>query len=148
MLSIDTNLLFFAYAKDRPEHLAAWQWMMEQRQREDVAISEFILVEFYRLLRNPAVMQRPLGAAEAVKVLSHYRRHPRWKLLGFTTRSQHLHDELFQVMARNDIAYRRIYDTRTALTLRHHGVTEFATTNVKDFKEFHFARVWNPVELP
>lgn len=148
MLSIDTNLLFFAYAKDRPEHPAAWQWMMEQRQREDVAISEFILVEFYRLLRNPAVMQHPLGATEAVEVLAHYRRHPRWKLLGFTTHSQRLHDELFQIMARDGIAYRRIYDTRTALALRHHGVTEFATTNVKDFKGFHFARVWNPIELP
>lgn len=35
-----------------------------------------------------------------------------------------------------------------ALTVRHHGVTEFATTNVKDFKGFRFVRVWNPIELP
>jgi len=29
---------------------------------------------------------------------------------------------------------------------RHHGVTEFATANVKDFEGFGFARVWNPIE--
>jgi predicted nucleic acid-binding protein len=36
-------------------------------------------------------------------------------------------------------------DARLALTLRHHGVTEFATSNVKDFEGFGFNRVWNPL---
>ena len=44
-----------------------------------------------------------------------------------------------------DFAFRRIIDARLALTLRHHGVTEFATTNVKDFEGFGFRRVWNPL---
>jgi len=42
-------------------------------------------------------------------------------------------------------ARRRLFDTRTALSLRHHGVTEFATANVKDFGDFGFTRVWNPL---
>jgi hypothetical protein len=42
-------------------------------------------------------------------------------------------------------ARRRIYDTRLALTLRHHGVSDFATANVKDFEGFGFSRVWNPL---
>lgn len=37
-------------------------------------------------------------------------------------------------------------DTRLALTLLHHGVTEFATVNVQDFKGFGFSRVWNPLK--
>jgi uncharacterized protein len=32
-----------------------------------------------------------------------------------------------------------------ALTLRHHGVSEFATRNVKDFQSFGFAKVWDPI---
>lgn len=32
---------------------------------------------------------------------------------------------------------------RPALMLRHPGVTEFATANVKDFEGFDFTRVWN-----
>ncbi len=43
------------------------------------------------------------------------------------------------------IARRRVYDARLAVTLRHHGVLEFATTNVKDFQNFGFGRVWNPL---
>ena len=45
----------------------------------------------------------------------------------------------------SSITCRRIYDARLALTLRQHGVTEFATANVKDFEGFGFARVWNPL---
>lgn len=44
-----------------------------------------------------------------------------------------------------DFAIRRIVDARLALTLRHHGVTDFATSNVKDFEGFGFTRVWNPL---
>ena len=32
-----------------------------------------------------------------------------------------------------------------ALTLRHHGVTEFATRNEAHFTNFGFTRVWNPL---
>ena len=39
---------------------------------------------------------------------------------------------------------RTIIDTRLALTLLHHGVTEFATANTRHFQEFGFSRVWNP----
>jgi toxin-antitoxin system PIN domain toxin len=145
MLSIDTNLLFHAYAQDRPEHAQAWAWLLSLADREDVVISEFILIEFYRLLRNPAAMERPLSAPQAVEVISAYRCHPRWRLVGFTPRSQSLHDDLFRRMSAQGIGYRRIYDARLALTLRHHGVTEFATTNVGDFEGFGFVRVWNPL---
>jgi len=36
-------------------------------------------------------------------------------------------------------------DARTAISLQLHGVTEFATANVKDFQAFGFSRVWNPL---
>jgi len=37
------------------------------------------------------------------------------------------------------------FDTRLALTLQHHGVTEFATRNDAHFTGFGFTRVWNPL---
>jgi hypothetical protein len=40
---------------------------------------------------------------------------------------------------------RIIFDARLALTLRHHGVTEFATRNQAHFTPFGFHRVWNPL---
>lgn len=43
-------------------------------------------------------------------------------------------------------AFRRIFAVRLALTLRHHGVREFGTANIKDFRDFGFERVWNPLK--
>ena len=53
--------------------------------------------------------------------------------------------EVWPETARPGFAFRRIIDLRLARTLRHHGVTEFATTNVKDFNGQGFERVWNPL---
>jgi toxin-antitoxin system PIN domain toxin len=145
MLSIDTNILFYAFNADSPEHRAAYRWLSSLQSDEDVAIAEFILAEFYRLLRNPTVIKRPLSAADAVAVIQSYRHHPRWRLLGFPVESRSLHDTLWQKAAAKDFAFRRLYDARTALTLTTQGVTEFATANVKDFENLGFSKVWNPL---
>jgi toxin-antitoxin system PIN domain toxin len=144
MLSIDTNLLLYCYSEACPQHAAARQFIESVLNREDVAISEFVLTEFYLLLRNPAVLTEPLSAPEAVAVIQSYRQHPRWKILGFPPTSRELHAELWHQAASPGIARRRIYDVRTALSLRAFGVTEFATANVKNFEGFGFVKVWNP----
>lgn len=145
MLSIDTNLLFHAFNEDSPRHAAALRWLTSIQRDEDVALSEFILAELYGLLRNPAVLKRPLLAAEAVEVIQTYRRHPRWRLVGFSGESRPLHDALWEKARGKDFAFRHLYDARTALTLLARGVTEFATANAKDFEGFGFARTWNPL---
>jgi len=146
MTSIDANLLLYALNTASPWHAAARRCLEEFSGRADVAVSEFILVEYYVLLRNPAVLKHPLPAPEAAQVVAHYRRHPRWRLLGFPSGSLDLHDRMWARAAESSFARRRIFDTRTALSLLRHGVTEFATSNVNHFKEFGFHRVWNPLE--
>jgi toxin-antitoxin system PIN domain toxin len=145
VLSIDTNLLFHACNADSPHHAAARAWLGSVERDENVAVSEFILAELYGLLRNPAVLKYPLSPAEAVAMVQAYRRHPRWRLLGFPVESRRLHDVLWQQAAASDFAFRRLYDARTALTLHAQGVTEFATANVKDYAGLGFLRVWNPI---
>lgn len=145
MLSIDTNILLYSYSEAAPEHDRAVAFLTSVSKSESVALSEFVLTEFYLLLRNPAVLKKPLSAPDAVRVIQSYRQHPRWKILGFPPTSREVHAELWQQAAVPGIARRRIYDTRTALSLRAFGVTEFATANVKDFEGFGFAKVWNPL---
>lgn len=145
MLSMDTNILLYAYNEASPWHDAAYAWMSSIQQNEDVAISEFILAEFYGLLRNPSVLKHPLTAEEAVEVIQTYRNHPRWRLIGFPTESRPLHDALWKKATAKSFAFRRLYDTRSALTLIAQGVTEFATVNVKDFEGVGFRRVWSPI---
>jgi toxin-antitoxin system PIN domain toxin len=145
MLSMDTNILLYAYNEASPWHDAAYAWMSSIQQNEDVAISEFILAEFYGLLRNPSVLKHPLTAEEAVEVIQTYRNHPRWRLIGFPTESRPLHDALWKKATAKSFAFRKLYDTRSALTMIAQGVTEFATVNVKDFEGVGFRRVWSPL---
>lgn len=144
MFSIDTNLLLHAFNEDSPRHVAAYAWLTSVQHEEDVAISEFILAELYGLLRNPAVLRRPLPAGEAVEVIQTYRAHPRWRLIGFPAESRALHDALWKHARADTFAFRRLYDTRFALSLIAQGVTDLATVNVKDFAGLGFRRVWNP----
>ena len=106
----------------------------------------FTPTKFYTLIRNPAVLATPLSAGEGAQVVQQYRRHPDWALLGFGPDSAELHDELWTLAKRADFVRRRIYDARTALSMRRQSVLEFATANVRDFKGFGFKRVWNPLD--
>jgi uncharacterized protein len=145
MISLDTNLLFHAYNADSPSHEAAFRWIKSIQSSEEVAISEFILAEFYGLLRNPKILNAPLSASNAASVIQSHRQHPRWRLIGFPSESRSLHNALWEKSASGDFAFRRLYDVRTAMTLVAQGVTVFATVNMKDFEGLGFERVWNPL---
>jgi predicted nucleic acid-binding protein len=146
VLSIDTNILLHGFNEDSPHQKAAIRWLESIAKEEAVAISEFILAEFYGLLRNPVVLKYPLSAEAAVEVVQVYRNHPLWRLIGFPTESRSLHDSLWQKARAKDFAFRRLYDARSALTLIRQGVTDFATANVKDFTDLGFQKVWNPLD--
>ena len=115
MLSIDANILLYAINTASPWSASAHQWLISIQRDENVAISEFILAEFYGLLRNPAVLKHPLTAEEAVDVVQAYRTHPRWRLIGCPAESRTLHDTLWQKARVQSFAFRKIYDTRSAL---------------------------------
>ncbi|MCP5525064.1 MAG: PIN domain-containing protein [Verrucomicrobiales bacterium] len=145
MTGVDTNLLFAWLNRDHAWHRAAADWMTRQSAHPDLVICELCLVELYGLLRNPAVVRRPLDGPAAVEVIQRLRTHPQWELVDYPGG---LMEAVWQGAAAPAFARRRIYDARLAHTLRHHGVTQLATANVKDFEGFGFQRVWNPLEAP
>ena len=63
MISLDTNILLAAVVSGNADHERAAAFVESLQDRDDVAVSEFILVELYGLLRSPAVLARPLAAA-------------------------------------------------------------------------------------
>ncbi len=141
MISCDTNILFPAVEASHPDHASARVFLESQALNPDFAVCELVLMEVYVLWRNPLVVARPLDAATAVRKIEHLRRNPHWALLDYPGG---LMDDLWKQAARS-LPYRRIFDIRLALTLRHHNVSEFATANAKDFEGFGFQRVWNPL---
>jgi toxin-antitoxin system PIN domain toxin len=145
MTSFDTNILFFAYAADRPEHSRAKAFLDSYSVERNVILSEFVLIELYRLLRNSAVLKSPLSGKQAAEVVQTWRNHPAWIISGFSSESRLVHERLWKISSQTGFAARRIFDARLALVLHQQGVSEFATANVKDFEGFGFKRVWNPL---
>ncbi|HYG34333.1 MAG TPA: TA system VapC family ribonuclease toxin [Clostridia bacterium] len=141
MISFDTNLVVYSANAAAPEQGRAAEFLTSLAERQDVVICELMLVEVYLKLRNAAIIRRPLDAAAAAAYCQTFRKNPNWHLVEGAS----VMDEVWRQAASKNFAVRRIIDARLALTLRHHGVTEFATTNQKDFAGFGFARVWNPL---
>ena len=141
MISIDTNILLYAQNIDCPEHTAAYNFLLECSLRDDVVLCELVLVELYVLLRNPSVLKRPLSSAQAVSICQIYRQNPKWRLV----ENAPVMEAVWEKVNKPDFPRRRIFDIRLALTLQHHGVTDLATANIKDFQDLELHRVWNPV---
>jgi len=141
VISIDTNLLLYAFNRDCVEHQGARAFLGALSSRRDVAIAELVLVELYVLLRNPAVVRTPLGPSEAAALGQAFRRHPRWALVDTSA----VMDRVWAAAARPAAARRHIFDARLAHTLLDYGVTEFATRNTRDFEAFGFDRVFDPL---
>ena len=141
MVSFDTSLVVYAANADVPEQPAAAGFIDSLAEREDIVVCELMLTEVYLKLRNPRILSKPMGAAEAAAYCGVLRSNACWRLV----ESGPVMNEVWRLAAEKDFAFRGIIDCRLALTLKHHGVKEFATTNIRDFQDFGFSRVWNPL---
>ena len=140
--AIDTNILLYALNANAPECAGAQRFLADRRDDADTVLSELSLVELYVLLRNPAVVKKPLSAAQATQTVGSFRRHPRWRLIDHAPAAM---DEVWRRAGQGTFARNRIFDVRFALGLRLHGVTHLATRNVRDFGDLGFTEVFDPL---
>ena len=109
MISLDTNILMFAFNADSPLHARALESVQSLWPNDDVVLSELSVVELYRLLRNPVAVARPLDAPAAVHAIAGYRYHPHWRVVAFPgTASQAIQiypDETPQAFHSDDAFY-------------------------------------------
>ena len=145
MLSLDTNLLFEACESSSPRHDKAAAFLRDQANNRELVLCELVLAELYVLLRNPALSRAPLDAPRAAAIIQAFRSNPAWRLIDYPGTGSGVADQLWQRVALPRTPYRTLFDARLALTLRHHGVTELATRNIRDFQGYGFTRVWDPL---
>jgi uncharacterized protein len=143
MLGIDTNLLIYSLNPKSVWHRPAQQFLLNHLDKADqrVAICDYVLVELYVHLRNPAVMARPLEAKAARDLVTSYWQVPNVMRI----ENANVMDKVWAMVAQPGFARRRIFDLRLGLTLKQAGVTQFATANVKDFEGLGFEKTWNPL---
>ncbi len=142
ILSADTNLFLYAANPDSPHHAAARRFFGEKASGQNrFLLCGLVMVEIYMQLRNPAVFKKPKTAREAAAFCRALGSNPVWEYADY---EPDVAPALWKWADATSGGFRHIIEARLALTLRHHGVTHFATANEKHFAEFGFVTVWNP----
>ena len=109
-LAIDTNIFVYSLNSDSNVHEAARSFVLEASRRDDVVISDLVLVELYLLIRNKAVFPRPYSAVEAAAVCLRLRENPRWQVVECRPIMGRVWDDIVQV----DFPRRQLIDLRLA----------------------------------
>lgn len=144
-VTADTNLFIHAADPDSPHHARArafFEAANTEREGQEFVLCELVLIELYMQLRNAAVFVKPYSARESAAYCQALKQNPKWRCVDYESA---VSTQLWQWASTTKAGFRRVIDARLGLTLRHHGVTQFATANTKDFQEFGFKRVWNPL---
>ncbi len=145
MTSADTNLFVYAADPGAPLHAAARQFFAAATRdtEHEFVVCELVMIELYMQLRNAAVFDRPHSAAEATAYVEGVKTRTGWRHIDYDPA---ISGKLWHWAKSAEMSgFRQIIDARLALTLRHHGVTRFATANPKHFQGFGFSEVWNPL---
>ncbi len=142
MTSFDTNIAVYAANTAFPQHARAYSFIQKLGMQKDVVICELMLVELFLKLCNAKIFPTPLTPSQAHAHCQAFRSNQNWQLV----HSAPVMPEVWQATTTPGFAFRRIIDLRLGLTLLHHGVTHFATSNQKDFQDIGFNKVWNPIE--
>ncbi len=143
IVGIDTNILLYALNPSSKWHLEAVNFLKLHFGSSSirVAMTDYVLMELYVLLRNPAVMAQPLSAKMARDLVVSY-----WKIPNvMRLENAPIMDQVWVMAGNREFPRRQVFDARLGLTLRYGGVTHFATSNVKDFRGLGFEKVWNPL---
>ena len=141
----DTNLFIHAADPDSPQHAKARQFFATVAQAtrdQEFVLCELVLVELYMQLRNAAIFAKPYSSRESADYCTALKQNPVWRCVDYDSA---VSPALWHWAKSTKAGMRRVIDARLALTLKHHGVTDFATANTKDFQEFGFGKVWNPM---
>jgi len=141
MISVDTNILVYAANPAAARHQIALEFMNSFNDKE-LVLCELILVELYMALRNPAIFPKPYSATQAAAYCLKLKTNPKWRYVDYDPA---VSSKLWEWAEATQQGFRQIIDARIALTLQHHGVDEFATANTKDFLNFGFTKLWDPL---
>lgn len=143
MFVVDTNVLVYAADEDSPFHRRCRD-MLDAWRRGAAAwyVTWGILYEFLRIATHPRVLRNPWPAAEAWRFVEAVLAAPALGVLVATDRHARVAAEVFAELGH--IAGNLMYDARTAILMREHGVARIYTRDT-DFHRFPFLKTIDPV---
>ncbi|NOY00002.1 MAG: PIN domain-containing protein [Verrucomicrobia bacterium] len=144
MNSLDTNILVYAINVDCSEHekaKAVYASMLDAPA--DWILSDQVLFEFYRIMRNPKVISLPLSHAAALDQIVFLREETGVLHCSYETS---FWNDFLSDFKKNEKKSSHIFDRILGVTLLKNKVETFYTRNTKDFTEFGFQTLLNPID--
>lgn len=145
MYALDTTLLVYAHNSGSKLHIRAKAFIeevMNERDREGqlrVCIPAQVLMEFLNVITWTR-LEAPLPLADATRIVQNYLDTGITVLYPQATQLTTLLSLLQGATTR-----KKVFDVALAATLRDHAIDGLYTVNTKDFAEFSFLTVKNPL---
>ena len=142
MKSLDTNLLIYASNEGCKEHAVARELAESLLEKpQEWMLADQVLFEYYRALRNPIVLERPLSAKQAAKQVRFFREEAGCLHCAY---SMELWDAVTPHLSEDSLRGIGVFDVILAVTLQANGITRFYTRNIREFSPFGFFEVVDP----
>lgn len=145
MFSIDTNLFVYAHNIDSEFHEKSVTFIERAMNEQDVFgnllvhVPAQVFIEFIHVITWQR-LQNPLSLEQARQIVQDYIDAGINILPQQSVQLQTFLGLLEQVTTR-----KKIFDVALIATLKDNGIVTFYTANVKDFEEFEFLTVINPL---
>lgn len=146
MYALDTNLLVYAHNTASPFHAKAKTFLesvMSERNEGgqlSICIPAQVFMEFLNVITWNR-LEAPIPLADATEIIQDYLDTGVTILHPLPTQLNTLLDLLKTTTTR-----KKVFDVALAATLKDHGVSGLYTANTKDFEEFEFLDVKNPLK--
>lgn len=143
--AIDTNILVYAYNQGSPFHQKAGQFLSQKMTQFDefgqlsICICQQSCIEFVHSITWHR-LERPLTLQQAIDVIDYLQDcgltiiHP--KNTQITT---------FANLIKTHFSRNKIFDTAITATLKDNGINGIYTANTRDFTDYPFLTVINPL---
>lgn len=139
-MAIDTNILVYAHNGDNPYHYKAKDFLVNQLQNypNDICIPYQCLIEFISTITKR--IENPFSIEQALQIVAYYKDfgidiiYP--KPTQLTT---------FLAIYKQTPYKNRLFDVAICATLKDNGIQGIYTVNTKDFQDYPFLTVINPL---
>ena len=145
MFALDTNLLIYAHNKDSIFNEEASKFIEKVMNERDsngnlsVCIPSQVIIEFINVVTRQNVSQ-PITLEKAISIVNDY----------LNTGVKVVHQKNSQITTILELlgkttTRKKVFDVSLAATLKDNNIRGIYTVNTKDFEEFDFLDVQNPI---
>jgi len=140
MISLDVNVLVYAFRQDSVKHEECRDWLSKQiRNRNGLVLIDIVLVGFLRICTHSKIFREPSSISEATNFLTVMISNPNVTLTSSTPETWHTFS---RIVDKTNVQGNKISDAWLAAIAMERNVTWISTDS--DFNLFPNLKLLNP----